>query len=54
MLMNNNFKYKVERVKTDKNGYYIILDINIQGKRIASVNLYGPNQDNPNFYTNIK
>ena len=49
ILMNNNFEYKVERVKTDKNGNHII-----QGKRITLVNLYGPNQDNPNFYTNIK
>ena len=31
ILMNNNFEYKVERVKTDKNGNYIILDVNIQG-----------------------
>ena len=54
ILMNNNFDYKVERVKTDKNGNYIVLDVNIQGKRITLVNLYGPNQDNPNFYTNIK
>ena len=54
ILMNNNFEYKVERVKTDKNGNNIILDINVQGKRITLVNLNGPNQDNPNFYTNIK
>ena len=53
-LMKNNFEYKVERVKTDKNGNYIILNIIIQGKRITLVNLYGPNQDYPNFYTNIK
>ena len=49
ILMNYNFEYKVERVKTGKKGNYIILDVNIQGKRIALVNLYGPNQDNPNF-----
>ena len=54
IIMNNNFEYKVERVKTDKNGNYIILDVDIQGKRITLENLYGPNQDNPNFYTNIK
>ena len=30
ILMNNNFEYKVERVKTDKNGNYIILDVNIR------------------------
>ena len=54
ILMNNNFEYKVERVKTDKNGNYIILYVNIQGKQITLANLYSPNQDNPNFYTNIK
>ena len=54
ILMNNNFEYKVERVKTDKNDNYIILEVNIQGKRLTLVNLYGPNQENPNFYTNIK
>ena len=43
LLMNNNFEYKVERVKTDKNGNYIILDVNIRGKRITLVNLYGLN-----------
>ena len=43
LLMNNNFEYKVERVKTVKNGNNIILDVNIRGKRITLVNLYGPN-----------
>ena len=54
ILMSYNFEYKLERVKTDKNGNCIILDVNIQGKRITLVNLYGPNQDNHNFHTNIK
>ena len=53
ILINNNFEFKVEGVKTDKNGNYILLDITIQGKRITLVNIYGPNEDNPNFYTNI-
>ena len=54
ILINNNFEFKVEGVKTDKNGNYILLDITIQGKRITLVNIYGPNEDNPNFYTNIQ
>ena len=53
ILINNNFEFKVEGVKTDKNGNYILLDITIQGKRITLVNIYGPNEDSPNFYTNI-
>ena len=50
MVFNNNFEQKVERVKTDKNDNFIILDINIQGKRIILLNVHGPNQDSPNFY----
>ena len=39
ILINNNFEFKVEGVKTDKNGNYILLDITIQGKRITLVNI---------------
>lgn len=53
ILMNNNFEQKVERIKTDKNGNFIILDMLIQGKKLTLVNLYGPNQDNPQFYINL-
>ena len=41
---------KLKKVKTDKNGNYIILDIEIQGKDITLANIYGPN---PNFYENL-
>ena len=53
ILLNNNFEQKVKTVKTDKNGNYIILDIEIQGKDITLANIYGPNEDNPNFYENL-
>ena len=32
ILLNNNFEYKVEKINSDVNGNYIILDINIEGK----------------------
>lgn len=54
ILINNNFEQKVNRIKTDKNGNYIILDITIEDKQITLVNLYGPNNDNPQFYENLK
>ena len=54
ILINNNFEQKVNRIKTDKNGNYIILDMTIEGKKITLVCLYGPNEDNPHFYENIK
>ena len=53
ILINNNFDHKVNRIKTDKTGNYIILDMDIQGKEITLVNIYGPNEDNPHFYENL-
>ena len=53
ILSNNNFEHKVEKVKSDPNGNYIILDINIDGKKFTLVNLYGPNDDKPKFYKEL-
>ena len=53
VLINNNFEQTVKNIKTDKNGNYIILDMEIQGKEITLVNLYGPNENSPQFYENI-
>ena len=33
VLLNNNFEHKVERVNSDVNCNYIILDLNIDGKK---------------------
>ena len=32
VLFNNTFEHKVNRVKTDKNGNFIILELNTEGK----------------------
>ena len=53
VLINNNFEQTVKNIRTDKNGNYIILDMEVQGKEITLVNLYGPNEDSPQFYENI-
>ena len=54
VLLNTNFEHKVERVSSDVNGNYIILDINIEGEKFTLVNLYGPNDDKPKFYKEIR
>ena len=54
ILLNNNFEQQVESIKTDPNGNYIILNMTIQGKKVTLVNIYGPNEDNPQFYHNLK
>ena len=53
VLINNNFEQTVKNIRTDKNGNYIILAMEIQGKEITLVNLYGPNENSPQFYENI-
>ena len=54
ILLNNNFEYKVEKVISDINGNYIILDINIEGTKFTLINLYGPNNYKPNFYKELR
>ena len=54
ILFNNNFEYKLNKLKKDQQGNKIILDINIAGKRVLLVNIYGPNRDKPSFYEQIK
>ena len=54
ILLNNNFEHKVENVISDVNGNYLILDINIEGINFILVNIYGPNEDKPKFYSELR
>ena len=54
VLMNTKKEVKVHDViSDDKDGNYLILDISLGDKRITLVGLYGPNDDEPNFYGKI-
>ena len=39
---------------TDKDGYYIILDITIENHQFSLLNLYGPNSNSPHSFDNLK
>ena len=54
LFINNNFEFKMNRIKRDREGNKIILDITIMGKRITLINIYGPNRDTPAFFESIK
>ena len=54
VLINNNFEQEVKRIKTDKNGNFVILDMVIEDKEVTLVNICGPNNDSPQFYENLK
>lgn len=53
ILLNNNFEYKMHNVWKCPNGNLLILDITIDNCRYSVANLYGPNDDNPQFYVNL-
>ena len=54
ILINNNFACDIGRVLTDLNGNYVSLELKFQDKKILVVSLYGPNDDRPSFYRNLK
>ena len=53
ILFNNNLEYKILRSKTDGDGNFILLDLEIEAKRSTLVNIYGPNKGSPDFFLEI-
>ena len=54
VLINNTFEHEIGRIKKDPNGNFIIIELTSLGKKITLVNLYGPNDDKPQFYNTIQ
>lgn len=54
ILFNNNFDFKVKKVIHDINGNYLIIVIRTMERDIALANIYGPNRDNPDFYSHVQ
>jgi exonuclease III len=55
VLFNNNFEYTVHKVLEDPQGNYIIIDLTIANcLRLTLANIYGPNSDDPVFYSNLQ
>ena len=53
ILLNNSFELKVLKTFMDNEGRYILCDIMANGKNITLVNLYVPNDDNPNIFNTL-
>ena len=53
ILINNNIEYKLINVSRDVNGNVLILCIKAFDKEFVIVNIYGPNDDRPDFYENV-
>jgi len=54
ILFNKNFEYTIHKYKCDPNGNFVALDVTLENYvRLTLINIYGPNEDNPDFYINI-
>ncbi len=54
ILFQNNFEFKLLQQTNDKtSGNLLALKININGKTLTIITLYGPNTDSPDFVKNI-
>lgn len=53
IMINNNFECEIHKYKCDNNGNLILADMTIEGEKITIVNIYGPNEDNAEFYLDV-
>ena len=53
ILFSKNLEYKIHNNISDPEGNSIIADISVEQNRFTLMNLYGPNQDTPNFFDTI-
>ena len=51
ILIHESVPITLHKYITDPNGRYVILDVEIDGLRVTLGSIYGPNEDNPEFYT---
>ena len=55
ILLNNNFEYKILDTFKDEIGNVLAINMNISNNfSVLIINTYGPNKDNPEFYSDIE
>ena len=52
-MIKANHKISINSVNRDPDGRFLILDVAIDGFHVILVNLYGPNNDEPEFYFDV-
>lgn len=53
-MVNNNCEFKSLNVIQDDSGNYLILVVEIEDIPFILINTYGPNNDRPQFYSELK
>lgn len=54
IIFNNNFEFIIHKQNIDPAGNYIVVDLEVNERRITFITIYGPNRDNPDFYNKIQ
>ena len=52
-LFNNNFSFEITKQFIDPLGRFIILDLKTDDRVLTLLNIYGPNQDDPDFFKQV-
>ena len=53
IMFDNSIDFKVLNTIADTEGRYLILDVTLDSKRITLANIYGPNDDKPDFFQKV-
>ena len=54
ILINNNFSCDIGQISTDPDGNFVIVELKIMEEIITLASIYGPNDDKPKFYRNLR
>ena len=54
ILFRNNLDIEIQNSIIDSEGRYIFIESKIEGKPLLLGNIYGPNEDNPDFFDHLK
>lgn len=54
ILINNNFSCDIGRVITDPDGNFVIAELKMNDRKIVLTSIYGPNDDQPQFYKKLQ
>ena len=49
-MLNNTFQYTLHKTSVDGSANFIALDITIDDNRITLITIYGPTNNNPDFF----
>ena len=55
ILINNTFEYHIGQIKVDPGGNFVLVELKLSKDFVFLIgSIYGPNEDNPNFYRSLE